>query len=325
MSITGVINWQAGPEINNISSESRIVDNSDLFLNWIFMLIDMHIHSICSDGLYTAEEILLKASELGIGLISITDHDSIASQKSAKLLADEYGIRYLYGLELSVLFEYSSQNNTEKITLDFLGYEFNPENQDLIKKLEELRLFRKRRGEKILEKINQEISRGDNTLLTFKNIDEIEKSASFAFGRPHIADYMIKNGLVKSRDEAFEKYLTRFNVEKMPLKLEAVSSLIKNAGGKLFLAHPNHPRGTSLTKLTLDIEVQQKIITQNILPFIDGIECWHSSHDRKSVEMYLRYAKKMNLLVSGGSDCHQNPLIMGSVKVPSYVSQQFNS
>lgn len=287
------------------------------------MIIDLHIHSACSDGLYSAEEIFEKASEIGIGLLSITDHDSIECQKKARSLSEEYGISYVYGVELSVSFTHPFYNSSRPISLDFLGYEYNPDDEMLNKKLKELRSYRKKRAEKILKKINFELSNENKMPLTCKGLDEIERSVYGAFGRPHIADYMVRKGIVKTRHEAFEKYLTKCNVEKMPLSLEDVSSLIKNAGGKLFLAHPNHPRGTSLIKLTQDIQEQQKIITKSILPFIDGIECWHYSHDRNSIELYLEYAKKKKLLVSGGSDCHQDPILMGSVEVPDYVSGQF--
>ena len=55
------------------------------------MVIDLHVHSICSDGQFTLNKIFKKASQAGIGLISITDHDSINCQEEAKILAQEYG------------------------------------------------------------------------------------------------------------------------------------------------------------------------------------------------------------------------------------------
>jgi predicted metal-dependent phosphoesterase TrpH len=282
------------------------------------MIIDLHIHSACSDGLYSAEDIFKKASEIGIGFLSITDHDSMQCQKKAKSLSQAYGIKYIFGIELSVSFKHPSYNRAKPIPLDFLGYQYDPEDIELNKKLEELRDNRIKRAEKILENINYELSKDNKMPLTNKGLDEICRSVYGAFGRPHIADYMVKKGIVKTRDEAFKKYLIKCNVEKIPLLLEEASCLIKKAGGILFLAHPNHPRGTSLIKYTKSITEQQKIITQSILPFIDGIECWHSSHDSESTERYLEYAKKMKLLVSGGSDCHQNPLLMGSIDVPDY-------
>ena len=69
---------------------------------------------------------------------------------------------------------------------------------------------------------------------------------------------MVKKGVVNARQEAFDSYLVKCNVPKMPLSLEEASTLIKEAGGKLFMAHPNHPRGTSLIKFTRDLTLQQK-------------------------------------------------------------------
>lgn len=288
------------------------------------MIIDLHIHSVCSDGQFTLKDIFSKASHIGIGMLSITDHDSIDCQYEAKVLAEEYGIKYIYGLELSVTFSHPDHNNSKPISLDFLGYNYDPENKDLINKLEDLRIHRKKRAEQILEKINIELIKEGKEKFTETDLQKIENSVDGAFGRPHLADYMVKKGVVKARQEAFDKYLVKCNVPKMPLSLKEASSLVKNAGGKLFMAHPNHPRGTSLIKFTQDLDVQQEIITGSILPYINGIECWHSAHDKMTVDSYIAYAEKNHLLVSGGSDCHQQPVLMGSVDVPDYVADQFN-
>jgi predicted metal-dependent phosphoesterase TrpH len=110
----------------------------------------------------------------------------------------------------------------------------------------------------------------------------------------------------------------------MPLSMPEASELVKNAGGKIMLAHPNHPRGTSLIKLTSDLGEQQEIIRETMMPYIDGIECWHSEHDQKTIHSYLKFAKKMGFIVTGGSDCHQQPIIMGTLDIPDYVIQQFD-
>ncbi len=288
------------------------------------MIIDLHVHSVCSDGQFTLKEIFKKASQIGIGLISITDHDSIACQDEARILSAEYDIRYISGLELSVTFTHPAYNNSKPISLDFLGYDFAPGNEDLNNKLEDLRAHRWKRAEQILENINVELSRENRKKFTPDDLHEIEKSVDGAFGRPHIAEYMVKKGVVKERQEAFDRYLVKCNVPKIPLSLEEASSLVRNAGGKLFMAHPNHPRGTSLIKFTRDMDTQQEIITESMLPFIDGIECWHSAHDKTTIDSYIKYAAKKQLLVSGGSDCHQQPVLMGSVNVPEYVAEQFN-
>jgi hypothetical protein len=89
------------------------------------------------------------------------------------------------------------------------------------------------------------------------------------------------------------------------------------------LAHPNDPNGTSLVSLTPSLDEQQEIIKESMLPHIDGIECWHSRQDRNTVSSYLAFAREMGLMVTGGSDCHQQPLLMGTLDVPPYVAEQF--
>ena len=284
---------------------------------------DLHIHSHCSDGGMTLEEIFEEADRRNIGLISITDHDSIDCQEPAKILADQYGIYYLYGLELNVLYSHPEYRNSKPVSLDFLAYQYDIHYRLLVQKLEKLREFRKKRAEQVLGKINQEFAGENLEEFTHKDLEAIRNSVDGAFGRPHIADYMVKKGIVSSKQEAFDRYLVKCNVPKMPLSLSEASELVRGAGGKLMLAHPNHPRGTSLISLTSSLDEQQKIIEETMLPYIDGIECWHSRHDPNTAESYRTFAGKLSLMVTGGSDCHQRPVLIGSVDVPSYVAEQF--
>ncbi|MFC1494608.1 PHP domain-containing protein [Thermodesulfobacteriota bacterium] len=287
------------------------------------MKIDLHIHSSCSDGQMTVDEIFKEASERNIEIISIADHDSIDCQENAGFIAPDYSIKYIYGLELSIIFSHPDYINSKPISLDFLAYDYDIKNKALIGRLEKLRMYRKKRAEQILDKINEELVIEGKDEFTSSDLESIESSVDGAFGRPHIADYMVKKGVVASRQEAFDRYLVKCNVPKMPLSLAEASDLVKGAGGKLFLAHPNHPRGTSLIKLTTDLKEQKEIISKTILPYIDGIECWHAAHDSETVKAYEQYSKKYNLLMAGGSDCHQQPVIMGSVDVPAFVAKQF--
>jgi hypothetical protein len=142
-------------------------------------------------------------------------------------------------------------------------------------------------------------------------------------GRPHIADYLVGKGIVKTRQEAFDKYLVKCDVPKFPIYLEEASKLIRGAGGKLVLAHPNDPHGTSLVSLTKSLVEQTGIIKEEMLPFIDGIECWHSRNTPETTCQYVEFAKEQGLIMTGGSDCHQKPVLMGSVQIPSWVANQF--
>lgn len=284
-------------------------------------MIDLHIHSKdCSDGRMSLEQIFNIAYLRGIKVISITDHDSIGCQKRAKELAQLYKMHYITGVELNISFRFSA---SKAISLDILGYQFDIHNRSLIEKLKELREYRKRRAEMILKKVNMELEKDGISPFTYKDIHEIEKKAEGTLGRPHIADYMIEKGIIKTRKEAFERYLVKCDVPKMPLSLEEASSLIREAGGKAILAHPNDPRGTSLYSVTDSLPEQFKIIEENMLSYLDGVECWHSTHDSISTNEYMQFAKRYGLMVTGGSDCHQQPVIMGSIKIPLVVAEQF--
>ncbi len=78
-----------------------------------------------------------------------------------------------------------------------------------------------------------------------------------------------------------------------------------------------------LLLLTMKNE-QQNIIEETMLPYIDGIECWHSCHDDGTTASYLGFSRRFGLMVTGGSDCHQNPVLMGTLDVPGYVAEQFD-
>ena len=284
------------------------------------MRIDLHIHTRTgSDGNLSVDEVFKEARERGLELISITDHDSIDAQERAIVLAGEYGITYITGVELNVAFQY----NDRSISLDFLGYNYDIKNQQLGDKLQLIREHREIRARRILEKLNAEFDKENIPGFAEEDLAKIQESVDGAFGRPHIANYLVSKGIVGSKQEAFDKYLVRCDVPKYPLSLNEASELIKNAGGILVHAHPNDPNGTSLVGITPDLNQQAEIIEQYMLDYIGGIECWHSRHDAKTVSHYIAFAKKHGLIMTGGSDCHQKPVIMGTLDIPDWVAEQF--
>jgi predicted metal-dependent phosphoesterase TrpH len=288
------------------------------------MIIDLHIHSkTCSDGNLSVEEIIEEAKARNVELMSITDHDSIGCQKQAMTLAQKNGIHYISGIELNITFSHPNYKEAKPVSLDLLGYNFDINNKQLQKKLKKIGRYRQERAKKILEKLNTEFEKEGLRKFTEGDLVKIQNSADGVLGRPHIADYLVNKGIVKDRKEAFNKYLVKCNVEKYPLYLEEASSLLRNAGGISVLAHPNDPYGTSLVKLSTSLPGQTSIIEDSMLSYIDGIECWHSRNNAETTSHYLNFAKKHNLIMTGGSDCHQKPVIMGTVKVPDFVAQQF--
>ncbi len=289
------------------------------------MIIDLHIHSQSSDGAFTANEIFNEAKLRNINFLSITDHDSIGCQEMAMDLAETAGIRYVSGVELNVTFSHCNYNKGKPVSLDFLGYKFDAMNKVLKDKLRQMLEYREKRAAKILHNINKEFEKEGLEKLTKVDFEEIQASLEGALGRPHIADYLVRKKIVKSRQEAFDKYLVKCDVPKYPLYLEEASTIIRNAGGKIVLAHPNDPHGTSLASLTKSLSEQTDIIEGSIMPYIDGVECWHSRNDKRTTNHYVKFSKEHGLIMTGGSDCHQKPVIMGTVKIPECVVDQFLS
>jgi len=287
------------------------------------MIIDLHIHSKSSDGKLSVNEIIKIAKKRKINLISITDHDSIGCQGQAITLARKKGIPYISGVELNVSFSYPKFSKSKSISLDLLGYQFDLTNIELLKKLEKIAEYRKERISKILKKLNAEFKKEGLENFTKNDLIKIQKSADGALGRPHIANYLITKKIVSDKKEAFEKYLVKCDVPKYPISLIEASNLLRNASGKVILAHPNDPYGTSLTKYSRYLNEQTKIIEESMFPYIDGIECWHSRNTPKTTKHYTNFCKKHHLLMTGGSDCHQNPITMGTVMIPDFVVKQF--
>ncbi len=283
--------------------------------------IDLHIHTrSCSDGNLSIEEVFKEAKRRNIDLMSITDHDCIDCPKKAIALAGEYGIAYIPGVELNVTFQYPGST---LISLDFLGYQYDINNQALKNKLQLAREHRETRARQILEKLNVEFDKENIKKFTEADLKKIQARVDGAFGRPHIANYLIERGIVRDKQEAFDKYLVKCDVPKYPLSLAEASELIRNAGGILVHAHPDDPNGTSLVSITPDLEEQARIIEEYMLNYIDGVECWHSRHDAKTTAHYTEFARKHGLVITGGSDCHQKPFLMGTLDIPDWVAEQF--
>ena len=285
------------------------------------MKIDLHIHTHTgSDGALSVEEVIAEAHRRNIGFMAVTDHDSVVAQEKAIALTKEYGIGYITGVELNVTFQ---PLKGKPVSLDFLGYNFDITNQPLVEKLRLMRSHREKRAQEILEKINAEFKKEGRSPFTAQDMQNIKDSVDGAFGRPHIAAYLVKKGIVQDMQAAFDRYLVKCDVPKYPLSLSEAAQLIHQAGGVIVLAHGNDPGGTSLATITKNLRQQTRIIAENMLEYINGLEVWHPRHDDATIAAYLAFTRQYHLLSTGGSDCHQKPIIMGTLNVPEWVAEQF--
>ncbi len=255
---------------------------------------DLHLHTLFSDGTYTPEELVANALKKRLSAIAVVDHDTVGGVGLAVDAACESDLEVLSGIELSAAY-----NNQE---VHILGYLVDYKKKSFLEKLESLKMNRVERVYKMVAKLN---ALGIN--LTPESVFALAGGGTV--GRLHIARALVKEGLVGSLFEVFQKYIGdngpayvlgfRFSPK------EAIK-FIKDSGGIPVLAHP----------YTLK---NDELIPEFAKLGLMGLEVYYPEHSQGMVNFYLELAKKNNLLVTGGSDCHgkaKPEVRIGSIKVP---------
>ena len=250
-------------------------------------MIDLHTHSNFSDGTDSPAQLINKALATGITTIALTDHDSVAGIAQAQS-ALRPGISLVAGAEISC-------QTDDGISVHMLGLLFDLEDKDLISTMEKTRENRHGRMQRIIERLNEagiEISIQDV-------LAELAQGATL--GRPHLADALIKKGVVNSRDEAFSQMLhnkSKFYVAHYsPKPVEAIK-LIKAAGGVAIIAHPM----ASHRGRTISVETFGDLIEAGL----DAIEVDHRDHSPDEKNALIQLARDNNLVMTGASDYHGN-------------------
>jgi 3',5'-nucleoside bisphosphate phosphatase len=240
---------------------------------------DLHTHTTKSDGALTPRELVLRAKNSGLRIISITDHDTIDALEDAIELGKHEGVEVIPGMELSAVY-----NGYE---IHILGYFIDYKNARLLEALRYFREERLKRVARIVEKLNKL-----SIPVTIESVLEIAQGASV--GRPHVANALVNGGHTSTYQQAFNKYIGDGRPayeKKVEVTPEETVSLIAEAGGLSFLAHP----GRSVAENTL---------IHLIKSGLDGIEVIHPSHTPQLIEYYRGIVNEYCLLESGGSDFH---------------------
>ncbi|MBC7784869.1 MAG: PHP domain-containing protein [Burkholderiales bacterium] len=250
------------------------------------MYVDLHCHSTASDGTLSPSEVVRLAKDNGLSAIALTDHDTIAGVAEAALTAQEMGIDFLAGIEISAEFPQPG-------TLHILGYGIDPHSPILRDLTTTLLAGRDNRNPKIVQKLND--------LGVTITMAEVEAEAGgLVIGRPHIAAVLLRKGYVSSIKQAFDKYLAQgapayFDKERLTPR-QAID-LICQSGGVAVLAHP--------IQLRTENDAQLERVVKDLVDLgLAGIEVLHSDHDDAAAAKYRSLAVKYNLLQTGGSDFH---------------------
>ena len=252
--------------------------------------IDLHIHSTASDGTLSPPEILRLAHSLDLKAIAITDHDTVEGSREALALDIPASLNFLTGVEISAATPPSFPGSG---SFHILGYDIDTENPVLNQTLEKLQLARKNRNPRILEVLN--------ALGLKMTLDEVQREAGECqLGRPHIAQLMVKKGLVRSINEAFDTYLAKGKpayVDKYRISAARAIEMISDAGGVPVLAHP------CLLQAPSDRALEELVVMLTRMG-LKGIEVYYPEHTPEQTALYIDIAGRHRLLMTGGTDFH---------------------
>jgi 3',5'-nucleoside bisphosphate phosphatase len=246
--------------------------------------LDLHLHTTHSDGSLSPAEVLQLAHKAGVTALAITDHDIVTGIPEAIATGTELGVEIIPGVEIS-----SCVGNSE---LHILGYCIDWQDSELNRRLTTLREGRHRRNPQIIERLR--------SLGLDVTYDEVRALAGTdSVGRPHIARLLMNKKYVSSAKDAFDRYLAEgrpaYVARELPLPVDAIA-WIRAAGGVAVLAHPTWAKvsGEGLTTLLTALKAEG----------LGGIEVHYSTHTKRQTTEYLDLAKRLDMLVTGGSDFH---------------------
>lgn len=264
--------------------------------------IDLHTHSLMSDGSMTPAEVVREAKKAGLAAIALSDHDTVDGVREAMAEGERIGVEVVPAIEFSV------QSETETHILGYYIDIENPKLLDMLKKVVETRRFR-----------NRETCRKLNELGFDITLAEAEAIAPNDFiGRAHFARLLMDKGYTKSVSEGFKLYLENGKYAycgKQTLTDEEAIRLIKECGGVAFVAHLH------LTKKS-DDELREFLIRLKACG-LDGIEGYYTDYTPEMQAKYHALAAELGLILSGGTDFHaqMKPHIsigtgLGNLKIP---------
>lgn len=247
-------------------------------------MIDLHVHTTASDGQYTPSQLIEKAAEKKIKAIAITDHDTINGLEEAKKCASKFEIELIPGIELNI--------NGSAGEFHLLGLGLKNVAPSLSSVLKNVIDNRNNRNLQIIEKM-----KADDIDIS---IEEMETDfPNTIIGRPHFAAELVKKGVVKTRQQAFDQYLARgrkWYCERIGTNLDEAIVAITDSGGIPVLAHPMSLY-LSWGKMP---EVFQKYYEQGI----QGIEAFHPGARVTECLRLEELGRKIGFFITAGSDFH---------------------
>ena len=254
--------------------------------------VDLHTHTIFSDGLLTPEQLVERAVSKRLSAIAVTDHDSIDALPRARAAAAGR-LEIVAGVEISTAME--------GLDLHILGYYIDPAHEPLADRLRDFQAERHARARAILDRLA-------DVGVPLDREQVMAAAGPGVVGRPHVAAALVRAGVVGTLDEAFKRFLGAHGAAFVPrpaFRPDEAIALIHAANGVSVLAHP----GGGLAEA----------VVERLLTFgLRGVEVWHPQHAPSTTRRYRALADRLGLLETGGSDFHGQPQAadLGDLEVP---------
>lgn len=249
------------------------------------MKFDLHTHTTASDGTDTPAQLIERAANLGFELIAVTDHDTVSGLAEAKEAGERRGVRVIPGVEISA---------GEETEVHVLGYGMR-DLPLLEQRLADMRQARRGRMHQMIERL-----RAAGV--------EVNEARVFALagespGRPHLARVLVEMGRARDVRDAFYRYLLPGRAGYVPrqkLTVPEAIHLLRECGAVPVIAHPGQNKNAAFW-MSGRLSALRK---EGLM----GLEVYHMAHTPAECQAFDRIARRLHLLVTGGSDYH------GSVK-----------
>ncbi|HXT01164.1 MAG TPA: PHP domain-containing protein [Elusimicrobiota bacterium] len=242
--------------------------------------VELHCHTVFSDGTLTPTELVARAVKSGVDLLVLTDHDSVSGADELAAAGKAAGLATRLGIEINC----AGDGSWDRVHV--LGYGIDPTSAGFQARLTEFRHRRTIRAGLMVDKL-----RALGYAIDYEHVRSV---AHETVGRPHVADALRRLGIVKSRKEAFDRFLIKdkpgFIPSMGPSPAEAIA-LIRDAGGTACLAHPQ----TAGKENELD---------ELYRAGLGGVEVFYTGHTAPQVRAYGDWAIGKGLIACGGSDFH---------------------
>lgn len=249
------------------------------------MRFDLHSHSTCSDGLLSPAELVERAVRCGVDVLALTDHDEIKGLAAAREAAEQWGMRLVNGVEISVLWE--------EVTLHIVGLNIDAGHSPLVDGLAKIRAGREIRAQRMSE-----------SLAAFGIPDVLAGARRFAknpelVSRSHFARYLVEAGHARDTNAVFRHFLTPGKPGYVPHQWATLSDALQwimNSGGTAVLAHPG--------RYDLGDAKCERLLGEFVELGGTAIEVVTGSHAPAEFVTWASHARRYGLLASAGSDFH---------------------